>query len=279
MGKKAEKIGVKFRSSNKRYYIWISSKGKISIDSNFRWILEENKLKNINEKIFIIMDALKDRQFDISSIKKHIGSNLYHKLNLDKSNDIRMERISNKNTPYDRMEINENSLSMKLYKSNYNYIINKVMLNTIGMDIKTRILVKTARAIVGLIKSNIACGFDSMGFTDLGLPINIKINLIPDDNMPVVITESKYNRVYVTTNQSFKYPKYSYEININKSWYFKIYLKNKAIIKRNKTKYILLKTEEDKNKFINYVISKSKGYSIKVKRIVVRKNTECDDTE
>ncbi|MEM4385901.1 MAG: hypothetical protein QXD03_05075 [Candidatus Anstonellales archaeon] len=272
MGKKTkEKIMVNFKSSSKRYPIWIGSNGKIAIDKNFRLKLEERKLKNIDEKIFIIMNALKDRSFNIRDIKKRIGSYLYNKLNLEKSNAIRQKRKANNFSVRDMIDTSGNSISVRLYMSDYGRIMNRVMADMIGLNIKERLLVKTTRSIIDLISKYMNSGLDSVGFKNFNFPVDIKVNLISNSDIPSINTNIEYRYVDLGSKR-FKYSKYNYEINVNKSWYYNVYLKGKHILKNDGKTFIVMKIDDNKSYIDYYVINRSSGYGINIKKLTFKRN-------
>lgn len=269
--KTKEEVLVRFKSNSKKYSIWIGRNGKIAIDKKYKWILEENKLRNVDEKIFIIMDVLKNRDFDIRDIKRCIGISLYNKLNLEKSDIIRRKRKADNFSVRGMIDANGNSMSVRLYSSDYDRIMNKVMTDIIGLNITEILLVRTTRSIIELMSKYINSGLDSVGFKNFNFPVDIKVSLIPNNDIPNIKVDT-VDRYINLGSKPFRYTKHSYEISVNKFWYYSIYLKNKHVITKDGKRFIVMKIEDRKSSSIYYVMNNSSGYSINVKRLTLKKN-------
>ncbi|MEM4385900.1 MAG: hypothetical protein QXD03_05070 [Candidatus Anstonellales archaeon] len=262
-----KQIELRSIRTGKKYHVYIGKNGHIAIDRNDINMLDKSKLKGYEEKIFTILDTLKDRDSRISELKHKLGIDIYNEFNLSYSDFLRWNRTGSRLTDSEIRDSNSGRLTLTIDRESYTHIINKLedldKVNTIG-----RLVLKTFGSLLQLIiKSVNRFAFDSKYYVKLNRSFSITINLISNSMTPSIESFSyPFSSLYGSN------PFYVYVFNINRLWYYNIHLKNKSILKVNDRRFIVLKIDDNEQHLDYYVINNSSGYGLGVKKIRIKKN-------
>ncbi|MEM4385517.1 MAG: hypothetical protein QXD03_03110 [Candidatus Anstonellales archaeon] len=262
----AREIELRSVRTGNKYHVYIGKNGHIAIDRNSIIMLDESKLKGYEEKIFTILDTLRNRDSRISELKHILGSNIYNEFNLSHSNFLRWNRIGSRLTNSEINDSNSGKLTLTIDRESYVHIINKLedldKVNAIG-----KLVLKTFGSLLQLIIKNInRSAFDSKYYVKLNRSFSMTVNLIPDNTTPSIESFSyPFSSLYSN-------PFYIYMFNVNRLWYYNIYLRNRSILEVNNKRFIVLKIEDNVSYLNYYVINKSYGYDLNVKKMKIKKS-------
>lgn len=262
-----KEIELKSTRTGNKYRVYIGRNGNIAINRNDINVLDESKLKGYEEKIFTILDTLKNRDSRISELKHKLGTNIYNEFNLSHSDFLRWNRTESRLTDSEIRDSNLGRLTLTINRESYIHVINKLedldKVNVIG-----RLVLKTFRSLLQLIIKNVnRFAFDSKYYVKLNRSFLMTVNLIPDNMTPSIESFS-----YPFSSLYGGNPFYIYVFNVNRLWYYNIYLKNKSVLIINKKKFIVLKIDDNERYLDYHIVSNSSGYGLGVKKVRVKKN-------